>query len=89
MGMLHLALCHAFGSVGRLQISINLSQRDKPLRHTHASHLIDAGIDVVKISRRLGHASPAITLRVYAHLFRKRDDKSSAAINTAVASLLN
>jgi integrase len=57
------------------------------LRHTHASHLIDAGIDVVKISRRLGHASPAITLRVYAHLFRKRDDKSSAAINEAVASL--
>jgi hypothetical protein len=25
------------------------------LRHTHASHLIDAGIDVVKISRRLEH----------------------------------
>jgi integrase len=59
------------------------------LRHTHASHLIDAGIDVVKISRRLGHASPAITLRVYAHLFRKRDDRSSAAINAAVASLLD
>jgi integrase len=57
------------------------------LRHTHASHLIDAGIDVVKISRRLGHASPAITLRVYAHLFRKQDDKSAAAINAAVATL--
>jgi len=59
------------------------------LRHTHASHLIDAGIDVVKISRRLGHASPAITLKVYAHLFRRRDDKSSAAINAAVASLFS
>jgi integrase len=58
------------------------------LRHTHASHLIDAGIDVVKISRRLGHASPAITLKVYAHLFRRRDDKSSKAINDAVSSLL-
>ena len=56
------------------------------LRHTHASHLIDAGIDVVKISRRLGHASPA--MRVYAHLFRARDDKRSKAINEAVASLL-
>jgi integrase len=56
------------------------------LRHTHASHLIDAGIDVVKISRRLGHASPLVTLKIYAHLFRKRDDKSSAAINEAVAS---
>jgi integrase len=57
------------------------------LRHTHASHLIDAGIDVVKIAKRLGHATPLITLKVYAHLFRKRDDKSSEAINAAVASL--
>ena len=61
---------------------------DVPCATAHSrSHLIDAGIDVVKISRRLGHASVDITLRVYAHLFRKRDDKSSAAINAAVASL--
>jgi integrase len=58
------------------------------LRHTHASHLIDAGIDVVKISRRLGHASPTVTLKIYAHLFRKRDDRSTTAINDAVASFL-
>src|SRR5262249_41896712 len=32
------------------------------LRHTHASQLIDAGVDVVTISKRLGHASPTITL---------------------------
>jgi integrase len=57
-------------------------------RHTHASHLIDAGIDVVKISRRLGHASPAITLKIYAHLFHARDDKSADAINAAVAAVL-
>ena len=67
--------------------SIELPVTFHALRHTHASHLIDAGIDVVKISRRLGHASVDITLRVYAHLFRKRDDKSSAAINAAIASL--
>jgi len=67
--------------------SIGLPVTFHALRHTHASHLIDAGIDVVKISRRLGHASVDITLRVYAHLFRKRDDKSSAAINAAIISL--
>ena len=33
------------------------------LRHTHASQLIDAGIDVVKISKRLGHASPNRSMR--------------------------
>ena len=28
------------------------------LRHSHASALIAGGIDVVKVSRRLGHSSP-------------------------------
>jgi integrase len=51
------------------------------LRHTHASQLIDAGVDIVTISKRLGHAKPDITLLVYAHLFRKDDGKAAAAIN--------
>jgi integrase len=55
------------------------------LRHTHASQLIDAGVDVVTVSRRLGHASPAITLKIYAHLFRKDDSKAAAAINAALS----
>src|SRR5262249_7153066 len=54
------------------------------LRHTHASLLIDKGVDVVTISKRLGHASPAITLKVYAHLFRKDDGKAAEAINSAL-----
>ena len=32
------------------------------LRHTHASALIASGLDVVVISRRLGHANPTVTL---------------------------
>ncbi len=39
------------------------------LRHTFASLLIAKGLDVVFVSRQLGHASPATTLGVYAHLF--------------------
>lgn len=57
------------------------------LRHTHASALIDAGVDVVTISTRLGHASPTITLQVYAHLFRKDDSKAADAINAALTGL--
>jgi integrase len=53
------------------------------LRHTHASQLIDAGVDIVTISKRLGHSKPDITLRVYAHLFRNDDSKAAAAINAA------
>jgi integrase len=48
------------------------------LRHTHASALIAAGQDVVSVSKRIGHASPAITLRVYSHLFRDRSDTAAA-----------
>jgi integrase len=57
------------------------------LRHTHVSQLIDAGIDIVTISRRLGHAKPDITLRIYAHLFTKADTKASDAINDALKGL--
>ena len=54
------------------------------LRHTHASMLIDAGVDVVRVSKRLGHANPTTTLRTYGHLFRARDDLSVEAINAVI-----
>ena len=48
------------------------------LRDTFASHLIlDLGLDVVQVSRQLGHARPSITSDTYARLFdqaRHSDD---------------
>jgi integrase len=38
------------------------------LRHTHATLLLLAGVPVHVVSERLGHASPVITLSVYAHV---------------------
>jgi integrase len=55
------------------------------LRHSHASQLIHEGVDIVTISRRLGHAKPDITLRIYAHLFHKDDGKAAAAINAVLS----
>jgi integrase len=75
----------AFGSTWiRLAKELGLGISFHGLRHTHASQLIDAGVDVVTIARRLGHSSPAITLNVYAHLFRKDDGKAAAAIDAAL-----
>lgn len=54
------------------------------LRHTHASQLIDSGVDIVTISKRLGHANPRVTLAIYAHMFRSDDSKAAAAINAAL-----
>jgi integrase len=53
------------------------------LRHTHASALITASVDVVTISKRLGHSSPVVTLRTYAHLFNKDDSAAATAIEAA------
>lgn len=58
------------------------------LRHSHASALIASGLDVLTISRRLGHGSPAITLTVYGHLFANTDDRAAEAINAALAPAL-
>jgi integrase len=57
------------------------------LRHTHVSQLIAAGLDVVTISRRIGHASPAITLRVYGHLFTNTDARAAEIMEAAFAKV--
>jgi integrase len=56
------------------------------LRHTHASALIAAGVDIVTISRRLGHSSPAVTLRVYSHLFDATDVTAADAIGKVLGA---
>ncbi|MDX1484675.1 MAG: site-specific integrase, partial [Alphaproteobacteria bacterium] len=54
------------------------------LRHSHASAIISAGLDVVAVSRRLGHANPTITLGVYAHLFTNKDADAAKAMDAAL-----
>jgi integrase len=60
------------------------------LRHTFASLLIARGLDVVFVSRQLGHADPSITLRVYAHLFdaEKHALTASDVLDAALAIAL-
>ncbi len=58
-------------------------------RHTHASQLIDSGMDVLTISRRLGHGSASITLDVYGHRFKRKDDGAAAIFEKAFAGVLS
>jgi len=44
------------------------------LRHTHATILLSDGAYINDVSRRLGHASPVITLSVYGHCLPQGDD---------------
>ena len=49
-------------------------------RHSHASMLIRAGVDILTISRRLGHSKAAITLDCYGHLIEGADAAAAKAI---------
>jgi integrase len=57
------------------------------LRHTHASMLIKGGVDVITVSRRLGHASPTITLNVYGHLVTGGDDRAVEIVSAAFGKI--
>ncbi len=48
------------------------------LRHGYASLLIANGLNIVFVSRQLGHANPNITLQVYAHLYQRADHAQTA-----------
>jgi len=41
------------------------------LRHLHSTTLLLAGVPVHLVAARLGHADPAVTLRVYSHVLRE------------------
>jgi integrase len=57
------------------------------LRHIHATTLLLSSVPVHVVAARLGHADPAITLRVYAHVIRSAEaaaaDIFAQAVNAA------
>jgi len=60
------------------------------LRHVAASLLIAEGASVGYVSRLLGHATPAITLSLYAHAFAvaEHDDRTRERMEQAFGSVL-
>jgi integrase len=76
--------------------AVGLNEEGRPklrwddLRHTYASLLISAGLNVVYVSRQLGHASPDITLKVYAHLFEEAEHakQASAALEAVLGKAM-
>lgn len=51
------------------------------LRHTYATILYEAGVDVLTAQYLLGHASPETTMKIYTHLSEEKKDKSIEKLN--------
>ena len=51
------------------------------LRHTYATMLFDANVDVKSAQKFLGHADVEVTLSIYTHLTKFKEDKAIAALN--------
>lgn len=50
------------------------------LRHTHATLLLENGINIKAVSARLGHATSAITMDIYSHVTPKMEDGVAEAL---------
>ncbi len=55
------------------------------LRHTHASHLLLAGINIKVVSERLGHSSVSFTLDTYAHVMPGQQAEAASAAAALLA----
>ncbi|WP_090288059.1 tyrosine-type recombinase/integrase [Nitrosomonas mobilis] len=50
------------------------------LRHSYATHLIEAGVDLLEVQKILGHTSILSTIR-YTHLTQKTEFNRALQIN--------
>ena len=51
-------------------------------RHTHATLLINEGINIQEIARRLGHSDVQTTLKVYSHLYPREEERAIKVLDS-------
>lgn len=55
------------------------------LRHTHATQLLNAGVNIKTVSERLGHSNITITLQIYCHVMPEQQEDATKKIAALLA----
>jgi integrase len=63
---------------------IDVRWRLHDLRHFSATQAIAGGHDIRSVAARLGHADPAMTLRVYAHALSHLDRRIAGTMASVI-----
>ena len=56
------------------------------LRHRHATALIENGVHNKAVQNRLGHSSPSLTMKIYAHVSPQMDKEAADLYDRAMAA---
>jgi len=76
------------GSELRFLIASGLPKiRFHDLRHTAASLMLNHGIPVLIVSKRLGHSKPSITIDVYGHLIPSRQEEAAQLMDNLMVAV--
>jgi integrase len=74
---------------GRARYATTRREGIHQLRHYYASVMLAGGVSIKELAEYLGHADPAFTLRVYAHLLPSSHDRARTVINDRFACLMS
>lgn len=58
----------------------------RQLRHTAASLMLSAGLDLIDVQQRLGHAKGSTTLDIYARVLASRRDAGTALLEAGMGA---
>jgi integrase len=70
-------------------LGVPVGDGNHQLKRFYASALIRAGESVKVVQERLGHASAAMTLDVYSHIWPEVDDRTRAATDRVLGPLVS
>lgn len=73
-----------FGTFAKVKYGLERDYKFHMLRHTHATVLLEEGIEPQTVAERLGHARVSTTVDNYAHVMPGRDQAAAQAFGAAL-----